>query len=205
MNVSHCIGTKTLEEEPQGSVRRVEFNVPVSADSLPDGLFDRAMEQHLVLHEQRVRAMYNRHRAVFAESVVAACLSGAEVTEDPAAAWDVTWAVGDRDLRIQVKCSGEYLPRMGGDHRSPPRWSFEVPKSGFDHTTSRRLPSGLHCDVFVFARHIGREIDCGWSFWAVAPAALTRYRNITPKYLREVGAIECAASDLAEGVASAAR
>ena len=55
---------------------------------LPEGTFDRAMRAHLEMTEERVRRLYVRPRALFAEAVVAALVDGT-VVEFPASAWDV--------------------------------------------------------------------------------------------------------------------
>jgi hypothetical protein len=57
---------------------------------LPGNTFDRAMAAHLDVVERRVRGLYVRPRALFAEAVVAALID-ATVVEFPAAAW--AWAV----------------------------------------------------------------------------------------------------------------
>src|SRR5690606_32527196 len=75
-------------------------------------LFADALQSYLATQERRVRAMYNRTRAVFAEFIVATALPGATVIEDPAAAWDIDWPVDGRTARLEVKCSGEHLPRF---------------------------------------------------------------------------------------------
>lgn len=64
----------------------------MSADAeqpaLPEGTFDRAMHAHLEVTEERIRRLYVRPRALFAEAIVAALVDGTLV-EFPAAAWDV--------------------------------------------------------------------------------------------------------------------
>lgn len=97
---------------------------------LPGDTFDRALTAHLEVVERRVRRLYVRPRALFAEAVVAALIDGA-VVEFPAAAWDVelTLSSGRQPVRIQVKCSGEERrshrrrsgPRIGEGLRPPSR------------------------------------------------------------------------------------
>jgi hypothetical protein len=55
-----------------GRQDRVDDVTPL--DGLPDGAFDSALEAFVALQVERVRRMYNRPRAVFAEQVVAALL-----------------------------------------------------------------------------------------------------------------------------------
>jgi hypothetical protein len=52
--------------------------------ALPEGTFDRAMLAHLAVTEERIRRLYVRPRAVFAEGIVAALVDGTLV-EFPAA------------------------------------------------------------------------------------------------------------------------
>jgi hypothetical protein len=44
--------------------------------ALPEGTFDRAMHAHLEVIEQRIRRLYLRSRALFAEAIVAALVDG---------------------------------------------------------------------------------------------------------------------------------
>ncbi len=62
---------------------------------LPGDTFDRAMAAHLDGVERRVRRLYVRPRALFAEAVVAALIDGT-VVEFPAAAWDVEMTLPPR-------------------------------------------------------------------------------------------------------------
>ena len=139
---------------------------------LPRGIFKEALRTSHELQESRIRKMYNRHRALFAESIVAALLPGAAVTENPSAPWDVTWLRPRHRIpvRIQVKCSGEYLPRYP-DGAAKAQWGVKPPNSGFDADTWQKLPAGHHCDVFVLARHEGRDIEGGWSFYVLSQEA----------------------------------
>ena len=50
---------------------------------LPVGIFKEALRTNRKLQENRIRKMYNRHRALFAEAIVAALLPGAAVRENP--------------------------------------------------------------------------------------------------------------------------
>jgi hypothetical protein len=76
--------------------------------ALPEGTFDRAMHAHLELAEKRIRRLYVRPRALFAEAIVAALVDGT-IVEFPASAWDVEMPLPRRrrPVRIQVKWSGE--------------------------------------------------------------------------------------------------
>jgi hypothetical protein len=111
------------------------------------------------MQRTRIERLYNRTRAVFAESIVAALLPGAVLIEDPAAAWEVSCqpSLRSRPIRIQVKCSGERLPRRPG-RRAPAIWDFDPPTRGFDPETGLALPAGHHCDVLMLARHRGEDI-----------------------------------------------
>lgn len=98
----------------------------------PPGILDDALAAYGRIQRTRVEALYNLHRAVFAESLVATLLSGAELSPDPAHDFDIKWRTAGFDIRIEVKCSGEYLPRYGLDHRSPAEWTFPVQKRTWD-------------------------------------------------------------------------
>lgn len=140
----------------------------VQPRALPEGLIALAFDDYGRVQRLRVERLYNRPRAVFAEFIVAQLLPGAAVSEDPASAWDVTWPVADRRIRIEVKCSGEFLPRKGAKHRSRARWEFPVPKSGFDPDLERVIQTGTHnFDVLLLARHVGSSIDAGWMFFVL--------------------------------------
>lgn len=169
-----------------------------SIEALPPGTYATALGVHLAMQRTRIERLYNRTRAVFAESIVVALLPGAVLIEDPAAAWDVSWQPPGRarPIRIQVKCSGERLPRFPG-RRTPATWDFEPPKRGFDPETGRALPAGHHCDVLVLARHRGEDISQGWSFFLVRPDAVNRTRRVTPQHLEHAGARHCEAAGLA--------
>jgi len=166
------------------------------ARPLPTGVFDLAMHSHLVLQQRRVIRMYNRVRALFAESVVAALLPGASVVEDPAAAWDIDWPARGRarPLRIQVKCSGERLPRFADpsvDHRAPARWEVRTPMSGYDPVEGASVADGEACDVLVLARHERWDIGAGWSFWVLHPNKVQGSASLVPRRLAGLGAVLC--------------
>jgi hypothetical protein len=74
--------------------------------ALPEGTFDRAMHAHLEVTEERIRRLYVRPRALFAEAIVAALVDGTLV-EFPAAAWDVEMRLPRR--RRPVRDSGQVL------------------------------------------------------------------------------------------------
>jgi hypothetical protein len=158
-------------------------------DELPPGAFDVALRLQHELQERRVRAMYNRHRAVFAEFLVAALLSESEVVEDPSAAWDIVWrhpGSGGR-IRIQVKCSGEFLPRRP-DQPAVARWDVRPPSFGYDVEHSSPLGAGHHCELFVLARHTGTSIETGWAFAAIAVSQLLGRRMVNLRTLDSIGA-----------------
>jgi hypothetical protein len=119
---------------------------------LPEGAFERAMRAHLEVTEERVRRLYVRPRALFAEAIVAALVDGT-VVEFPAATGDVELPLARRrqPVRIQVKCSGERAPQSPEKIR-PPDWGrLTAPKSAKDPSFGV-LAAGFNCDVFVFAR-----------------------------------------------------
>jgi hypothetical protein len=151
-----------------------------------DEVFDAALQNFGELQKQRVLRMYNRHRAMFAECLVAALLPGAEVVENPTAAWDIEWSVDGSPVRVQVKCSGQFLPMHGLSHKQP-RWSLKEPKYGWAPESNEKLVSGHHCDAFVLARHSGEQIRCGWTFAVVLPHEVTSWTSVTSKRLSKLG------------------
>jgi hypothetical protein len=172
-----------------------------STFALPDAVFDAAMADYLATQETRVRTMYNRHRAVFAEHLVAALLGG-KVSVDPGAAWDIDWTpAGGRDaIRIQVKCSGEFLPRYP-DNPAAAAWDVKPPKKGYNAIHPETpFPPGHNCDVFVLARHTGREITSGWRFVVASRRALADLKRINERSLPAAGLSFVAPADLARAV-----
>lgn len=172
---------------------------------LPEGTFDRAMRTHLEMTEERVRRLYVRPRALFAEAVVAALVDGT-VVEFPASAWDVEMAPARRrrPVRIQVKCSGERAPQSPEKIR-PPDWGrLAAPKSAKDPVFSV-LAAGFNCDVFVFARHEGLDIKRGWHFYVLPEKAVTRAASSSPVFdlarLKRLGAVRCGPLDLKKRIA----
>ena len=167
---------------------------------LPGDTFDRAMAAHLDGVERRVRRLYVRPRALFAEAVVAALIDGA-VVEFPAAAWDVEMTLPPRrqPVRIQVKCSGERAPQSP-DKTRPPDWGrLTLPKSAKDHLFGV-LRAGFNCEVFVFARHEGRDIAAGWHFYVLPEWTVTSAVGISPIFdlhrVTSLGAVRCDPGDL---------
>jgi hypothetical protein len=172
-------------------------------------MFDRAMREHLEMIEVRVRGLYVRSRALFAEAVVAALVDGT-IVEFPNAAWDVEMPGPDltQPVRIQVKCSGERAPQSPEKIR-PPYWgNFKAPLSAKDPRFGV-LPAGFNCDVFVFARHEGLEIERGWHFY-VLPAktvqtAAEGNTDFDQKGLELLHAVLCEPTELKMRIAEAAR
>lgn len=154
--------------------------------SFPDGCADEAIENYLRTHERRVRTLYNRDRAVFAEFLVAQLRSGSSVRPDPAAPWDIEWLVDDRTVRVQVKCSGEYLPRFP-DRPAKPYWNVKAPRAGWDAIARLPKEAGHHCDVFVLARHVGSELEAGWSFAVLSPADAAGRASVSAATLSRLG------------------
>jgi hypothetical protein len=158
---------------------------------LPLGIYKRAMADHLIVTQQRVEAGYNRHRALFAESLVAALIDGA-VCKNPSGAWDVNMPHPRRKkpVRIQVKCSGGYLPRFP-DRVAAAEWRLKPPKRGYDDEFVAVAP-GHECDVFVFARQEGSDIKRGWHFYVLRCWDRSLAGNpITSSRLMQWGAVRC--------------
>jgi hypothetical protein len=124
---------------------------------------------------------------------------------NPSTAWDIEWrtARGAAPLRLQVKCSGEYLPRMGATYRSPAVWSFPPCKNGFDDD-GRPLGPGHHCDLVVLARHRGTDIGAGWTFFVLPIHAAARTDKVRPEHLAQMGALSCDPTALANTIRRAA-
>lgn len=173
---------------------------------LPERAYADAMKSHVELTKRRVRRLYVRPRALFAEAVVAA-LAGGEVVEFPAAAWDVEVPMRGRNVRVQVKCSGERTPLATA--KLPPTWGkLKEPwfAKGSDY---QPLGPGFHCDVFVFVRHEGTNIGGGWSFY-VLPMRVVRDAvragvTFTSARLEQLGATRCDPRDLRHRIEVAAR
>jgi hypothetical protein len=178
-----------------------------STQALPEGTFDRAMHAHLAVTEERIRRLYVRPRALFAEAIVAALVDGTLV-EFPAAAWDVEMRLPRRrrPVRIQVKCSGERAPQSP-DKLRPPDWGrLNAPKSAKD-SEFRVLAAGFNCDVFVFARHEGIDITRGWHFYVLRHGAVKRAAALNSSFdlrrLERLHAVRCEPSELKERIAEA--
>lgn len=177
---------------------------------LPDSAYADAMKAHVELTKRRVRRLYVRARALFAEAVVAA-LAGGEVVEFPAAAWDVEVPVRGygRKVRVQVKCSGERAPYHAPGMKLAATWGkLAEPKSAKD-PNFQPLGPGFHCDVFVFARHEGTNIRRGWSFYVlptrVVQDAVRTGAIFTSARLQQLGATCCAPRDLRKRISVTAR
>jgi hypothetical protein len=139
-----------------------------AVEQLPSGVFEHAVERRLDVERKRIDRCYNRTRALFAEALVAELLPGANEEVNPTCAWDVTWKTrGLPPTRIQVKCSGGWIPRFPDRvGEIPARWEFREPRNGFG-PEFEILGPGHQCGMFVFARHTGREIAAGWSFYVL--------------------------------------
>jgi hypothetical protein len=166
------------------------------------------MREHLEMIEARVRGLYVRSRALFAEAVVAALVDGT-IVEFPAAAWDVEMPLPDlsEPVRIQVKCSGERAPQSPEKTR-PPYWgNLRAPLSARDPRFGV-LPAGFNCDVFVFARHEGLDITRGWNFYVLpdktVETAARRNTVFDQKGLELLHAVRCEPTELRKRVADAA-
>jgi hypothetical protein len=177
---------------------------------LPDSAYAEAMKAYVDAAKRRVRGLYVRPRALFAEAVVAA-LVGGEVVEFPAAAWDVEVPIRGfgRNVRVQVKCSGERAPYHAPGVKLAATWGkLAEPKFAKD-PDFQPLGPGFHCDVFVFARHEGTNIRRGWSFYvlpmSVVRDAVRTGTTFTSARLEQLGAARCEPRDLRQRVSVTAK
>jgi hypothetical protein len=177
---------------------------------LPESAYADAMATHLELVRRRVRGLYARPRALFAEAVVAALVRG-ELVEFPNAAWDVEVPVPGygRTVRVQVKCSGERNPGLAPETKLAATWGKLAEPTSAKDPDRRPLGPGFHCDVFVFARHEGTDIARGWSFYvlpmSVVRDAVRTGATLTSARLEQLGATRCDAPDLRQRISVAAR
>lgn len=173
---------------------------------LPSGVFEHAVERRLEVESQRIDRRYNRARAVFAEALVAELLPGADVVVTPTAAWDVTWKPrGLPSTRIQVKCSGSWIPRFPDRvQESPAKWEFRAPSYGFGPAFEPFGP-GHQCDMFVFARHTGSDIAAGWSCYVLPTTVVVKSGKsaATADQLLAMGAKHCEPRRLAATIRGA--
>jgi hypothetical protein len=124
------------------------------------------MRAHLEVTERRIRRLYVRPRALFAEAIVAARVDGG-VVEFPAAAWDIEMPLPGRPepIRIQVKCSGERAPQSP-DKSRPAYWGrLKAPKSARDPQFGV-LAADYNCDVLCsLATRVGTSRGAGTSMY----------------------------------------
>ena len=163
-----------------------------ASQHLPSGVFEHAVDRRLEVERQRIHGCFVRARAVFAEALVEALLPGAVMVVNPTAAWDVTWEPrGLPSTRIQVKCSGGWVPRFP-NRESPARWEFRAPSYGLSPAFERFGP-GHQCEMFVFARHTGDDITAGWSFYVLPTPDVVKSGKsaATADQLAEMGAKYC--------------
>jgi hypothetical protein len=191
-------------------MRSSAMHMPAEAEqpALPARMFERAMQAHLAVTEDRIRRLYVRPRALFAEAIVAALVDGTLV-EFPAAAWDVEMPLPRRrrPVRIQVKCSGERAPQSP-DKLRPAEWGrLNAPKSAKD-SEFRVIAAGFNCDLFVFARHEGTDITRGWHFYVLPQRTVKRGVVVSPAFdlrrLEQLDAVRCGPSELKKRIADAA-
>jgi hypothetical protein len=102
--------------------------------AVPQGVFERAMREHVEMIEVRVRGLYVRSRALFAEAVVATLVDGTMV-EFPNAAWDVEMSLPHRGSRANERPS---LRRRSG-HRTGGSSKHPRPRKILDLVFSRRV------------------------------------------------------------------
>jgi hypothetical protein len=155
-------------------------------------VYERAVDRRVDVERRRIKRCYNRNRALFAEALVAELLPGADLVVNPVAAWDITWkSRGLPSTKIQVKCSGGWIPRFP-DREGRARWEFPEPTYGFGPEFERYGP-GYQCQIFVFARHTGKDIEAGWSFYVLRRTDLVKSgrRAATEVQLVDMGAKRC--------------
>ena len=177
---------------------------------LPNSAYADAMKAYVDVAKRRVRGLYVRPRALFAEAVVAA-LVGGEVVEFPAAAWDVEVPVHGygRKVRVQVKCSGERAAHSALGIKLGATWGKLAEPSSARAPDFQPLGPGFHCDVFVFARHEGTDIGRGWSFYvlpmSVVRDAVRTGATFTRARLEQFGATRCEPRELRQRISVTAR
>lgn len=166
--------------------------------------YQKAMIGYLRTQRRRVELMYVRHRAVFAEHLVAQHLPGSAVVTDPAHAWDITWPINGSEVRIQVKCSGEYRPHYPDRPNKAIEWAIEPSKQMWDPDAGRNVRVDGHpCDVFVVCRHTGNRPDKGWAYAGLAIHDLPSGKVLRPRDFPEHARL-AAGSDLQRQVRFAA-
>lgn len=170
---------------------------------LPSGVLDQALDTYGLIQRRRVKALYNLHRAVFAESLIGTLLPGADLSADPAHEFDLLWHHDGKKIKIEVKCSGEYLPRYGIEHRSPPSWEFPIQKRVWDSNFQTHVTNTAYqFDVLVLARHVGISLGAGWTFYVLnAIEAVEKGGRATARSLTAFPA--ASAGELARSVADA--
>jgi hypothetical protein len=84
--------------------------------------------------------------------------------------------------RVQVKCSGSYLPRTR-KHGTAAKWDLTPPKEGWDSISRRELDAWHHCELIVLARHEGDDIEQGWTFATLLPEELDPAKSLNAKTL----------------------
>jgi uncharacterized protein involved in type VI secretion and phage assembly len=81
------------------------------SNEFPPGVLDEALATYGRTQRTRVEALYNLHRAVFAESLVATLLSGAELSPDPAHDFDIKWRTAGFEGLSDPRCNWSGLKR----------------------------------------------------------------------------------------------
>jgi hypothetical protein len=171
-----------------------------AAEPLPAGTYAAALDIHLGMQRTRTERLYNRTRAIFAESIVAALLPGAVLVEDPAAAWDVSWQPSLRSRPIRIRSSVPVSVCLGDRAVALPQSGTSIRRRGAltPRRGSRFRPG--YCDLLVLARHRGQDVAGGWSFFVMRPDGIQRSRRVTPQHLAATGAAQCGPVTLAEVV-----
>ena len=87
----------------------------------------------------------------------------------------------------------------GRDKIIPASWEVGGPKKGRDEKFED-FGRGYHCDVFVFARHEGKDIDRGWHFYVLSKESVEgaepAIKRIKPLGLEGLGAKRCDPTNL---------
>jgi hypothetical protein len=109
---------------------------------------------------QRLHGLENRSRGLFAESVVACALPGAELAPAPYSEWDILW----RGIQIAVRTTGRFNYRaLAEARRAKCGWEFKPVSRLVERGEKRRV----WAHVVVLCLHESKQILDGWSFFVV--------------------------------------
>ncbi len=176
----------------------------MEAEALPGIALSEASDAERRWLEDRLallRAGNNTSRGSFAEVLVAEALPGSSLT-GPWSVHDVLWM----GYTIQVKCSAGFQYWHAPDSRpSPATWDCAPRvRDAQDEATGGWVKVGPRrwSQIWIFARHEGRDVALGWSFHVVPRWWLDKRRlnTVTSKSLRAKWP-SCSAEQLASVVA----